>query len=205
MQIVSFLYAPAFAGWSASQPALRAFAARQDTKPRFAGHENAPSELHEYLHSRTYICSTHNRKERKSKCGYAPALRSQHGVAVAHSLHVFTVNWRVFGKKTARIYHDYASGSFKSVILSCIFVSREGGFSCRGHLTQAEGRDDAAMTGEGRSTRAILVKQTDVNATLKPRRRRVASSGKAARQMSRVFVVAPQAQSQLEWRVGVGD
>ena len=48
--------------------------------------------------------------------------------------------------------------------------------SCRGHLTQAEGRDGAETTGEGRQIRAISVKSRKP-ATFKPRRRRAGSSG----------------------------
>ena len=34
-----------------------------------------------------------------------------------------------------------------------VFVSREGGLSCRGHLTQTEGRDGAGTPREGRCYR----------------------------------------------------
>ena len=70
-----------------------------------------------------------------------------------------------------------------------VFVRRFRRFSCRGHLTQTEGRDDAAEAGEGRLARAVPVKADGATATFKPRRRRGVPSGVAARQMRRGFVV----------------
>ena len=55
-----------------------------------------------------------------------------------------------------------------------VFVTRVGGFSCRGYLTQTEGRDDAETTGEGRPNGTISVKlkeaHCDLQATASPRR-----------------------------------
>ena len=54
------------------------------------------------------------------------------------------------------------------------FVTRAGERSCRGHLTQTEGRDGAETPGEGRPDRAISVKlkelHRDLQATALPRR-----------------------------------
>ena len=40
-----------------------------------------------------------------------------------------------------------------------VFVTRAGGHSCRGHLTQTEGRDDAETPGEGRNRSFSNVKR----------------------------------------------
>ncbi len=58
--------------------------------------------------------------------------------------------------------------------------------SCRGHLTQTEGRVGAETAGEGRPSRAIPISQRNLLATFKPRHLRAGSSGEAARQMRSV-------------------
>jgi len=73
---------------------------------------------------------------------------------------------------------------------SCHFVPCAGRFSCRGHLTQTAGRDDAAATGEGRLVKAVPVKADGT--TARPSSHGVAAASQAAlaaRQMRRVFVV----------------
>ena len=71
-----------------------------------------------------------------------------------------------------------------------VFVRRFRRFSCRGHLTQTEGRDDAATTGEGRLCRAVHVKDDgNHHATFKPRRRRVVLSGVSRASDAPRFVV----------------
>jgi len=75
-----------------------------------------------------------------------------------------------------------------------VFVRRFRRFSCRGHLTQTEGRDDAATTGEGRLCRAVHVKvDGNHHATFKPRRRRVVLSGVSRASDAPRFVVARSA------------
>jgi len=71
-----------------------------------------------------------------------------------------------------------------------VFVRRFRRFSCRGHLTQTEGRDDAATTGEGRLCRAVHVKADgNHHATFKPWCRRVVSSGVSRASDAPRFVV----------------
>jgi len=81
--------------------------------------------------------------------------------------------------------------TFREAHVVGVFVSCAGRFSCRGHLTQTEGRDGAETPGEGHPKRAIAVKRKDPPATFRPRRRRAVSSGdsRAARQMRRAFVI----------------
>ena len=55
-------------------------------EPRLRG-----SRIRAFGATRILARRAHNRKEREIKCGYAPSLRSQYGVAVAHSLYVFTM------------------------------------------------------------------------------------------------------------------
>jgi len=63
---------------------------------------------------------------------------------------------------------------FREARKAGVFVTREGRFSCRGHLTQTEGRGDAGTTGEGRQNRAISMKLKEphrgLQATASPRR-----------------------------------
>ena len=73
-----------------------------------------------------------------------------------------------------------------------VFVRRFRRFSCRGHLTQTEGRDDAAATGEGRLVRAVPVKADWT--TTRPSSHGVDASSQAAlaaRQMRRGSWFAP--------------
>ena len=73
-----------------------------------------------------------------------------------------------------------------------VFVTRVGELSCRGHLTQTEGRGDAETTGEGRPDSAISVMSKkphrDLQATASTRRLKRRN---AARQMRRVSWFAP--------------
>ena len=71
-----------------------------------------------------------------------------------------------------------------------VFVHRFRRLSCRGHLAQTEGRDDAATTGEGRIDGAVPIKVDGTNA--RPSGLGVDASSQTAltaRQMRRVFVV----------------
>ena len=98
---------------------------------------------------------------------YTKAARKQHEPLCA-------LSWQ-----TQLFYGIFFREAREASVLSCA-----GRFSCRGHLTQTEGRGDAETPGEGRRISAISVKLTELRpsshgvdassqaAEIRPRRRR---------------------------------
>ena len=94
--------------------------------------------------------------------------------------------------------------TFREARVAGVFVSCVGRFSCRGHLTRTEGRDDATTTGEGRQKQTSPVKRKEQHCDLQA----TASSCRLKRRSPRVRCaacswsrVAPQPTLRQELRI----